>query len=433
MLGDRYPHRYLILLQNNTEARPTGGFIGSYIIVDVNDGYITKMDFHDIYDSDGQLNDFVQAPGDISNLTDNWRMRDSNYTYDFALSAAKAAWFLEKEEGPGVDSVIAINQSILEDLLTITGQVEVEGLSAPLTALNYNTVLTYIVESKLEGLENPKAIIQRLIPAMQLKVYDQASFKSLFTLIQQSINEKQILAWSKDDQVQAFFEDIGMSGEVTDTGDDDYLSMITINIGGNKSDIYMKSELTHETVIEDNGVIKDIVTLNRRHTWNPDIILEWKKQLAVFGYSEISDGVQNILGRANNKSIIKFYMPAGSELLNITGVAIEDVTQGYDEELNKNYIYFISEIPYQEEQEVLFTYQLKNPLDLSVADEYRLTVQKQPGNLDDVKFKKRIIAAPQLLNLRNYPEEIVYNQGEVLEYETTLKTDQHFASLWSLE
>lgn len=434
MLGDRYPHRYLILLQNNTEARPTGGFIGSYIIADINDGYITKMEFHDIYDSDGQLNDFIQAPDEIANLSDNWRMRDSNYTSHFPLSAAKAAWFLEQEEGPGVDSVIAINQSILEDLLTITGPIEVEGLAASLTASNYNTVLTYIVESKLEGLNNPKAIIGRLIPAMQSKVYDQASFKSLFTLIQQSINEKEILAWSKDADLQAFFEDIGMGGLVANTtADEDYFSMITINIGGNKSDIYMKSEITHETILKDNGDVQNIVTLKRRHTWSPDVILEWKNQLATFGYSEISEGVQNILGRANNKSIIKFYMPAGSELVNITGVAIEEVTQGYDEETGKNYIYFTSEIAYQEEQEVLFTYQLKEKMDFAIADEYRLTVQKQPGNLDDVKFKKRIISDPKLVNLRNYPEEIVYNQSKVLEYETTLKTDQHFASLWALE
>ena len=38
LLGDRYPHRYLILLQNNAESRPTGGFIGSFLIVDINNG-----------------------------------------------------------------------------------------------------------------------------------------------------------------------------------------------------------------------------------------------------------------------------------------------------------------------------------------------------------------------------------------------------------
>ena len=44
LMGDQVPHRYLILFQNNHEIRATGGFIGSYMIMDVNDGKITKMD-----------------------------------------------------------------------------------------------------------------------------------------------------------------------------------------------------------------------------------------------------------------------------------------------------------------------------------------------------------------------------------------------------
>jgi hypothetical protein len=97
MLGDRYPHRYLVLFQNNSESRPTGGFIGSFLIVDVNDGNITKTEFHDIYEYDGQLNEKIDAPNEITALTDNWRMRDANYSPDFAVSAKKIAWFLEKE------------------------------------------------------------------------------------------------------------------------------------------------------------------------------------------------------------------------------------------------------------------------------------------------------------------------------------------------
>lgn len=80
LLGDRYPERYLVLLQNDSEARPTGGFIGSFMIVDINDGYITKMDFHDVYEFDGQLSEDIPAPEDIAKISKNWRLRDSNYS-----------------------------------------------------------------------------------------------------------------------------------------------------------------------------------------------------------------------------------------------------------------------------------------------------------------------------------------------------------------
>jgi hypothetical protein len=434
MLGDRYPHRYLVLLQNNAESRPTGGFIGSYLIVDVNDGYITKVDFHDVYESDGQLHEFIPAPAELSLFTDNWRMRDSNYSPDFSLSAKKAAWFLEKEEGPGVDSVIAINQSILEDILTLTGPVKVEGLESELTADNYNTVLTYIIESKLEGEENPKEVLNRVIPAVQSEIYGKASFRNLLVLIQNGIKKKNIIGWSKNDEIQKFFQDVGMASLIKkQVKNEDYFSLTTINIGGNKSDLYMDSSILHETVIDKSGGLYDVVTYKRKHTWNPNIILEWENQLKPFGFEDIPDVVQNILGRGANKSIIKLYLPPGTELENTEGIEKDAVTVGYDEETNKAFMYFISEVEPQTEKEITLTYKLPFTLDLSVADEYRLTVQKQPGYIHDTAFKKRIISDPHIKNYRNYPKETVYKSGEALEFETTLTNDIEFGSLWGIE
>lgn len=434
MLGDRYPHRYLVLLQNNSESRPTGGFIGSFLIVDVNDGHITKVKFHDVYEYDGQLQEFIEAPQEISALTDNWRMRDANYSPDFAVSAKKIAWFLEKEGGPGVDTVISVNQSILKDLLTITGPLSVEGLEAKLTDSNYQTVLTYIVESKLEGQEDPKGVIGRIIPSLQEAINQNASIKSLLTLIQNQIRDKDIMAWSKDEQVQQFFDDVGISGRVTILPEDeDYFSLISINVGGNKSDRYIDSSISHETIINKQGEIRDIVTYKRTHTWNPDIILKWKSQLEAFGYTQIPEWLQNILGSGENKSVIKIFVPKETELENIIGVSKDEVTIGYDEEVDKTYMYFTLGVSPQEEAIVTMTYKLPYKLDLGIADEYRLTVQKQPGILNDVSFVKRILADPRISNYRNYPEEVVYTQGKALEYETSLMTDLYFASLWGIE
>ncbi|MFC1810127.1 DUF4012 domain-containing protein [Patescibacteria group bacterium] len=434
MLGDRYPHRYLILFQNNTESRPTGGFIGSFLIIDVNDGYITKADFHDIYDFDGQLNEHIPAPEEIAELTTNWRMRDSNFSPDFEVSAKQAAWFLEKEGGPGVDTVIAINQSLLGDLLSITGPIDIDGLDAQLDASNFNTVLTYIVESKLEGDTSPKKVLDRVMPKLQEKLTDEAYFKNIIAVIQKEIMRKNVLGWSKDDNIQHFFTEIGMSGNMTRLADDeDYFALSSINIGGNKSDMYLNTTITHETLIEKGGTINNIVTIEREHTWDPSVILKWRDQLAPFGYEDIPEWIQNILGRGNNKSVLKIYVPEGAKLVDALGVELADVKVGYEESVDKGYFYFTSEVAPQNTSRVTLTYQLPYNLDLEVADEYRLTVQKQPGLLNDVRFIKRLIADPRVVNYRTYPEEIMYDKGDVIKYETTLIGDQHFASLWGRE
>jgi hypothetical protein len=46
---------YLILLQNQNELRPTGGFIGSFANFSINRGSIEKIKLTSIYDIDGQL------------------------------------------------------------------------------------------------------------------------------------------------------------------------------------------------------------------------------------------------------------------------------------------------------------------------------------------------------------------------------------------
>ncbi|MBN1495036.1 DUF4012 domain-containing protein [Candidatus Peregrinibacteria bacterium] len=430
LLGDRYPHRYLVLLQNNSESRPTGGFIGSYLIVDVNDGYIENTAFYDIYESDGQLNTHIPTPQEIAALTDNWRMRDSNYSPDFELSAKKAAWFLEQEKGPGVDTVIAVNQSIVQHLFEITGPVEVEGFDTAFTANNYNTVLTYIIESKLEGAANPKAVLERLISVLKEKLYNQASFKTLFTLIQKGISEKQILAWSSDTQVQDFFKEIGIDGKIIQTADDeDFLNLISINIGGNKSDLYIESEILHETVIDNNGEISNKLTYSRKHTWRPDVLLDWKEALEPFGFSEYPEGLQDILGRGTNKSVIKIFLPKGSIIEDVIGIDKNELQSGIDEELDKSFVYFTLEVLPQNERVVTLLYKLPYKLDLFAADEYRLTVQKQPGSLFDTRLIKRILLDPSLTAYRSYPEDAVKSESIGIEYRTTLKTDQNFAAL----
>jgi len=431
LLGDRYPHRYLVLLQNNSESRPTGGFIGSFLIVDVNDGHITKTDFHDVYDYDGQLQEHIDAPKEIAALTDNWRMRDANYSPDFAVSAKKISWFLEKEGGPGVDTVIAINQSILKDLLSITGPLSINGLSSKITDKNYQTILTYIVEAKLEGVKNPKQIIGRIIPAIQKAINKNVSIQSLFTLVQNQIRDKDIMAWSKDKKIQQLFDDIGMSGRITHVAkDEDYFNLVSINVGGNKSDKYINSSVLHETIIDKQGDIRDVVTYKKMHTWNPNILLKWKSQLAGFGYTDIPQWLEDILGAGKNKSVIKIFVPKGSELENVIGISKNEIMTGYDKETDKMYMYFTLEVPSQQEASVTITYKLPCKLDLRIADEYRLTVQKQPGLLNDASFTKKILADPRVINYRNYPEEVASVQSNIFEYKTSLKTDLYFASLW---
>jgi len=55
----------MVLLQNENELRASGGFIGSYGILTINDGKWQDLEINDVYQADGQLKGHVEPPAEI--------------------------------------------------------------------------------------------------------------------------------------------------------------------------------------------------------------------------------------------------------------------------------------------------------------------------------------------------------------------------------
>ncbi len=429
LLGDRYPHRYLVLLQNDAEARPTGGFIGSYIIIDLNDGYITKFQFNDVYDSDGQLKDPIPAPEEISKLTKYWRLRDSNYSPDFSISAEKAAWFLQKQKGPSVDTVIAINQSFLKNLLNVTGPVNVEGLQAPLTAENYNLLLSYIVESKLTGETTPKRILEKFIQSFQHELFSSTHFKETLLSFIQGTKQKKILFYSRKEEVQKLFDEYALSGKINPLGTkEDYINITPISIGGNKSDAYTVQQVVHNTLIGKDGSLSDEVTIRRRHTWTERTFEDWKYMLKPFGYTEIPDHLKEILGAGPNRVNMKIYVPLGSTLEKVVGIEKEKVTVGEDKELGLTFFLFEQLTIPGAESQVTLTYNLPAKLNLLPADTYKLSIQSTPS-FNPVRFEKNIFTQTGIDILKAYPEGFKLTETGFLTYSAQLTSNTYLSAL----
>ncbi len=432
MLGQRYMHRYLVLLQNDAEARPTGGFIGSYLLVDMNDGYITKTEFHDIYETDGQLKEDIPAPEDIASITKNWRMRDSNYSPDFAISAEKAAWFLQKEKGPSVDSVIAVNQNFIAKLFDLAGPVQLEGLKAPLTKENYQVIISYLVESKLSGNDDPKKILRSFIPAFQKQLMASRDMGKIIRMAVDALKERDIIMYSRDAEIQNLFDEMGFSGRVIRTKpQEDFLQVISTSIGGNKSDLYIQQKILHNTVIAKDGTVTDEVTITRKHTWTTEELARWKTIIRDFGYSEISKTVQFILGSGNNKSYIKVYVPQGAKLINTLGVDEDKVAVRSDEEIQKSYFMFALDLPAGEEKSVTLSYQLPVKLAIPTADTYRFFAQRQPGIVLST-LEKNVIVQPGLKIYQSFPKNVL-PQGNTLKQTVQMENDTYLAALVGVE
>ncbi len=137
-MGYPKPSRWLFILQNKNELRPTGGFIGTYGLMEINGGEITRLTTDDSYHLDmpvkGKFKVDPPAPLKKYLKMDNWYFRDSNWSPDWQVSAEKIVWFYQNENKllpkpepmDKFDFVVAITPDLIIDLLDITGPITVD-------------------------------------------------------------------------------------------------------------------------------------------------------------------------------------------------------------------------------------------------------------------------------------------------------------------
>lgn len=403
LLGDRLPHQILILLQNKNERRATGGFIGSYLLVSMNDGRIAKMQAKDVYESDGQLPDEVPAPPGIDRVADRLYMRDANYSPDFPTSAERIMWFLEHSRGPSVDTVIAIDQTVAEKLLEQTGPLFVDGFPFKLTAKNVSDMLSYHTETKVAGIKNPKQLLFGLVGAVKEKLMASADKTELLSLAQGLVREGHIQVYSQDVFIEKVADDLGAAGRmVAPAPKTDYLNVVSTSIGGNKSDRFIKTEFLHRTEIGADGSIVNALAITKNHTWREADWRRWKRLKDYYGTGTLSEEtLRFILGEGPNVDYMRVYVPQGSRLMRITGVASDEI-RAYDELGYTVFAFPFGAVAAGEEKTVSLDYALPFAVEAPV-DDYRLVAQRQAG-AGNVMLKKEIAVADRLEIVSVYPE-----------------------------
>lgn len=312
VLGGNGPRKYLFLFQNNQEARATGGFIGSYGVLDMNDGEIRKFFINGIFDPDGQLKVDIVPPQPIRKVSAAWSLHDSNWFADFPTSAEKAIFFYEKTGGPTVDGVITITPVVLQRLLEATGSVYLPEYDVTINADNVIEKLQYKVEVDYDKEENkPKKILGDLAPILLdriINMKDPELVAHVVEILHSSLREKHILLYSRNEALQNMYKDLGWSGELRGTSND-FLSVINSNVNGFKTDGVIEQTIRHHADIQEDGSVTDTVTVTRKHNGG-DTPYEW--------------------WNAVNADYMRLYVPKGSQLISVKGQTREVVKDPLD-------------------------------------------------------------------------------------------------------
>ncbi|PJA93097.1 MAG: hypothetical protein CO133_01390, partial [Candidatus Komeilibacteria bacterium CG_4_9_14_3_um_filter_37_5] len=305
-LGQDQPKRYLLLFQNSNELRATGGFIGSFGLLDVANGQIKKLDIPGggSYDLKGQLKEFVYAPYPMQLIENRWFFWDANWWPDWPTVAKKVSWFYEKSGGPTVDGVIAINSDALIDWLKILPTINLPEYQKDINANNVIMSLQHYSEFEYDKETNkPKQIIADLAKAL-LENSSKLSPTELLAfgkLLNQQLGSRQIQIYLADQKQQQQVEKLGWSGNIQDSKSD-YLLVVNQNIAGGKTEKVVKQKIDYQLSVGPDLYLIAKTAITRDHQGNPNDIFE----------------------RQRNVSFVRIYVPLGAELISIEGATPPD-------------------------------------------------------------------------------------------------------------
>ncbi len=366
ILGSQEEKTYLILYQNDKERRATGGFLTFYAIFKIKNGKMTIYRSDDIYSLDSSIANHPAAPPEIITYhkgVSQFYIRDSNLSPDFVQSIRLfEGLYIKSGARVEYNGIIALDSKILVDMLTIFGDVDVNGIrfSAKIDQRCDCPQVIYTLFDLVDRpvgyfRENRKGILGDLMYRLFYNAIGFSPSKYWGTLMQtmfKNLNEKHILVYFVDASAQKSLEQMNFAGRIKEYKQD-YLHINNVNFAGAKSNMFVSEKIDSKTKGKDREV-----AVNFR---NP------------YPASDCNLERGGLCLNATLRNWIRIYVPQGSKLVSFKGSTKK--VQTYNE-LGKTVFEGFLEVPTQGQATVIVKYTLPSNIDLN---NYSLLIQKQPG------------------------------------------------------
>lgn len=377
-LGEPTPKNYLILFQNDKEIRPTGGFITAYAFLNLSKGKLSTTVSDDIYRLDERLLKVclnkicpLSPPAPIVKYLPEtsgkprsaWSMRDSNISPDLPTAAQEfERMYTLLGEGMPFDGIITIDTQVVEELIKITGPIEVFGttysaeIDKRCNCPNVIYELEHYAEIASEGQADRKAVLGTLMQQMMAKILGSGTDKmpAILNAVVNLANDKHIMFYMNDPKMEQAISKLGWTGEIKRT-DGDYLAINDANFAGGKSNLYVTENVTLDIKINNDKSVSNKLIIDYK---NPQAYNTW---------------LNSIL-----RDYVRVYVPIGAKLTTNKG-SDDPVNTLEDKGLDKTYFDAFITVRPQNSRTLSFEYTLPQK---ASGNKYSLLIQKQPGAKD---------------------------------------------------
>lgn len=344
LFGFDRPKTYLVAGLNESELRPTGGFMGTVGIVTVDRGHITTSEFERVYAFEQELDEYTAPPEDLARFmgAGYFQLRDANWWPDFPTSAEATLDLFEANQGVRPDGVIAINTLLTGRLVEVFAPLDLPEYDETLTAANWRGVME---NTLLEGREEfgqvpvevgagPEGVaaeisaegsylhplMEELIARSQSASADQLPL--LLAALSEGSSARDIQAYSTDATAQAMLDQFGVSGRLEGLDDDEraagvqQIAVVDSNVSWSKVGPGIHRDTT--VLFGEDGYVDVLVRWdNRADLLDPAVYPRANALGAIFDRTRLtSERIDGVYG-----NYVRVYLPPGVTDLRIEGVS----------------------------------------------------------------------------------------------------------------
>lgn len=266
MLGDGGQTKtYLLVAQNNSEIRATGGFPGSMGIITVTDGQISVGDFTTIVGQRGKEFQLTEDEAVTFGAAMGVSPGNLNSTPNFERAGDLLAQAYEAYVGTHVDGTIAVDPVFLQSLLKLTGGVT----ASDGTVVDGSNAAEELLSKVYWRYGNDNASEDAFFAEVAGAAFKQvmgnlgkAGASNLAEVIDSSASERRLQVWMADSDQEKAIEKAGLAGEVSDDTAKPVLGVYFNDDTWAKMDWYLstKTEVGQATTNSDGTVSYRVTT-----------------------------------------------------------------------------------------------------------------------------------------------------------------------------
>ncbi|MDO8565903.1 MAG: DUF4012 domain-containing protein [Candidatus Moranbacteria bacterium] len=352
-------HVFLVLLQNSDELRPGGGFLGQYAIIKIKNGEVISTFVEDANLLDQRIVADVPTPYPFVRKMQlkKWKFRDSNFSPDFPTNAEKAQYFYRLAGGyEKFDGVIAVNSLTFNNILALTGPIQIPGDPNIYTSVDG----AYKLEDRVERVylgedvpaelkQNRKVIMKRIAAEIMRRVATVSNVPKLAEFAQKELRNKDVMLYFKDPTLQSLVEDVHWDGSIAKDWGGDYLMLLDANMGALKTDFYIKRSLDYT------------------------VDFTQEKPTATLVYTYKNTATHGDWRTSDYHTYLRAYVPKNSVFLERKMINVVTTKEAF----NKTYFDGFVDVEIgQSDVNTTLKYELPSTI---TPDNYRLLIQKQSG------------------------------------------------------